>query len=123
MKICNCYDETEIQASNLWNPLIIKRCRGTKECDECLCEGDRTKCDFYPEVREKALKESFPQLQMTDIVEVGNITELIYFLDDEYAQFDGKVYPNEDDTLEEDRISKVWRRIGDDYICIFKREV
>ena len=32
-------------------------CWGTKECDECSCGGDRAKCDFYPEVREKAKKE------------------------------------------------------------------
>lgn len=29
-------------------------CWGTKETDECSCGGDETKCDFYPEVREKA---------------------------------------------------------------------
>lgn len=33
-------------------------CRGTKEEDKCDCGGDRTKCDFYPEVRESVNKES-----------------------------------------------------------------
>ena len=33
-------------------------CTGTKELDECYCGGDRTKCDFYPDVREKAIKET-----------------------------------------------------------------
>jgi hypothetical protein len=32
-------------------------CNGTREQDVCSCGGDRTKCDFYPEVRQKALKE------------------------------------------------------------------
>lgn len=32
-------------------------CAGTKQQDECSCGGDRTKCDFYPEIREKAVKE------------------------------------------------------------------
>lgn len=32
------------------------RCNGTKEQDICSCHGDRTLCDFYPEVREKAIK-------------------------------------------------------------------
>ena len=32
-------------------------CFGTKECEECSCGGDRTKCNFYPEVREKAKKD------------------------------------------------------------------
>ena len=33
-------------------------CTGTKELDECYCSGDRTKCDFYPDVREKAIEET-----------------------------------------------------------------
>lgn len=50
--------------SELFNPTFheeIKKevgvCFGTKECEECSCGGDRTKCDFYPEVRLKAVKE------------------------------------------------------------------
>ena len=33
------------------------RCNGTKERDICSCHGDKTLCDFYPEVKEKAIKE------------------------------------------------------------------
>ena len=33
---------------------LRKRCNGTRERDECDCGGDRIKCDFYPNVREKA---------------------------------------------------------------------
>ncbi len=29
----------------------VAHCWGTKECDVCFCEGDRRKCDFYPENR------------------------------------------------------------------------
>ena len=29
-------------------------CWGTKEIDECSCDGDRSKCSFYPKIREKA---------------------------------------------------------------------
>lgn len=36
-------------------------CWGTKECDQCNCGGDMSRCDFYPEVREKALKERDPK--------------------------------------------------------------
>lgn len=32
-------------------------CFGTKENDRCYCEGNRTICDFYPYVRERAFKE------------------------------------------------------------------
>lgn len=29
-------------------------CYGTKEIDVCSCGGDKSKCNFYPEVRKKA---------------------------------------------------------------------
>jgi hypothetical protein len=29
-------------------------CYGTKEKEECTCGGDRTKCDFYDYIKEKA---------------------------------------------------------------------
>lgn len=28
-------------------------CWGTKECEECICDGDITKCNFYPEKRKE----------------------------------------------------------------------
>lgn len=31
-------------------------CYGTKERDACGCKGDESRCDFYPEKREKANK-------------------------------------------------------------------
>lgn len=34
-------------------------CLGTKEVDECSCGGDRTRCNFYPHVREKAKNDSW----------------------------------------------------------------
>ena len=39
---CYCYDE------------IHRCCWGTREKEECRCGGDRSKCDFYEEVREDA---------------------------------------------------------------------
>ena len=65
MNICNCYCEEEYYAG--WfgpdKPVLVKRsvCNGTRERDICSCCGDRTRCDFYPEVREKALKEIEPK--------------------------------------------------------------
>lgn len=35
----------------------VSRCRGTKECEPCKCGGDRTKCDFYADVRKEARDE------------------------------------------------------------------
>lgn len=31
----------------------IQICKGTKECKNCSCNGDVTKCDFYPEKRKE----------------------------------------------------------------------
>ena len=59
---CDCYHETEEKfyasdyirgyyAAKGWTLPSTKMksvCWGTKECDECSCGGDRTKCDFYP---------------------------------------------------------------------------
>lgn len=36
---------------------VISYCVGTRECDPCSCDGDKSKCDFYEEVRRKARKE------------------------------------------------------------------
>lgn len=58
---CNSYHEKNeiIGWSTPDHPIttLVARCYGTKECDICACGGDRTKCDFYPEAREEALKE------------------------------------------------------------------
>lgn len=35
----------------------VTECYGTRECDPCSCGGDRTKCDFYEDVRKKAKAE------------------------------------------------------------------
>ena len=59
MKKCDCYctEEQIIGWHTLVDPktTIVHKCNGTREREECSCGGDRTKCDFYPEVREKAL--------------------------------------------------------------------
>lgn len=61
MEKCDCYHEG-YEITGWLGPYeqirkLRKRCNGTRERDECSCGGDRTKCDFYPEVREKANKE------------------------------------------------------------------
>lgn len=62
---CSCY-ETKVEVNYTFHP-ITKRpipnkrkvgiCNGTKERDQCSCEGDMTRCDFYPEVRKRARDE------------------------------------------------------------------
>lgn len=66
MKKCDCYREgikAEPRYSQYTGAYVgavdvkYEYCVGTKEIDECSCNGDRAKCDFYPEVREEAIKE------------------------------------------------------------------
>ena len=62
---CDCY-HTETKRRHIFNPITgeaigydaeVAVCYGTKEKDECKCNGDRILCDFYPKVRDKAKKE------------------------------------------------------------------
>lgn len=61
MNKCNCYldDRYLVDYTPFMKPIYktVAVCNGTKERDICSCGGDKTKCDFYPEVKEKALKE------------------------------------------------------------------
>lgn len=61
---CSSYHE---EIMNVWNPRkypdgfsyeVVGFCNGTRERDRCYCKGNRLECDFYPEVREKAQKET-----------------------------------------------------------------
>lgn len=61
MDKCECYkwgERFECRYSN-GRPYGImvgyNYCSGTKECDACSCGGDKTKCDFYPDIKRKAI--------------------------------------------------------------------
>ena len=47
---CDCY---RIESKR---NTTVGVCWGTKEMDECSCGGDKSKCDFYPDIRSKAAK-------------------------------------------------------------------
>lgn len=66
MKKCDCYSEgikAEPRYSQYTGDYVgsvdvkYEYCAGTKELDECSCGGDRTKCDFYPDIRDEDIKE------------------------------------------------------------------
>lgn len=89
MKKCNSY-HTQTKRRYEYNPITgeptghdveVGVCWGTKEMDQCSCNGDRTKCDFYPEIREKAYKEDN---MLIDTIETDN--KIISFLLDQHAQ-------------------------------------
>ena len=82
MSKCDCYYiQTERQYT--YNPITgdpirhnvdVGVCWGTRERDECSCGGDRSKCDFYPEVREKAQREVIVSLMDNDSgIAVGSL--------------------------------------------------
>lgn len=49
MNTCNSWVATGTYPNG-----IVHRCIGTKECDMCECGGDRSRCDFYENVRKEA---------------------------------------------------------------------
>ena len=60
-------------------------CLGTKEVDYCMCGGDRSKCDFYENVRQTAQRSSMTKQQAIAEIEIliekywG--TDPIYYVD------------------------------------------
>lgn len=56
MEKCKCWEEKEV-TMGYYHDYPMKKvkqiCNGTRECEECSCDGDTTKCDFYPEKRKE----------------------------------------------------------------------
>ena len=71
----------------------IGKCWGTKECEECFCKGDRTNCDFYPDIRakaEEASKGETPKTlkqKLSDIVD-NALSELDVIKSNGYLDYD-----------------------------------
>lgn len=62
------------------------------------------------------------QIQYLDIIEVYNDAEMRFLCNDECEQFDGVVHPDEDSEYKVEDVTRVWRQVGEDYKCIYKRE-
>lgn len=81
MEICSCWEERKLATAQSEGPIIynktIQICNGTKEREECSCNGDESKCNFYPEKRKEK--------------QVMNIAEMWL-----KAQKDGKTYKSYD---------------------------
>lgn len=85
---CDCY-RIESKKRYTYHPITGRHiahdvnvgvCIGTKCRDECSCGGDRTKCDFYLEVREKAQKESNKVITNGDNIRSMNDEQLAEFV-------------------------------------------
>ncbi len=68
--ICECY-----RAENNFLGKVGS-CWGTQERDACSCGGDKSKCEFYPSVREEEKKP----VTNYDRVHAMNAEELAEFL-------------------------------------------
>lgn len=79
---CDCYC-TEEKIIGWHTPVdpkikIVHKCNGTRERDECSCGGDRAKCNFYLEVRAKALPKFGEWISVKDRLPKKNKNVLIY---------------------------------------------
>ena len=64
MSKCDCYHLEPEQhyfadenGASICEIISVPRCWGTKEKDVCDCDGDRSKCSFYENVRANAVEE------------------------------------------------------------------
>lgn len=46
---------------------LVGRCNGTKEREECNCQGNESKCDFYEYVRKRAEEEKKNKLDRMEL--------------------------------------------------------
>lgn len=70
---CSCY--REVQKRNSFSGTLYMQgyCIGTKECEDCWCEGDKDKCTFYPQYRKAAMQECRATMTKAEAEEKFNI--------------------------------------------------
>ena len=76
MKKCHCYHTQKklkygyhpITGSPIPYDIEVGVCWGTQECDECTCDGDKTKCNFYANVRQEAKEELQKNTSLIDAI-------------------------------------------------------
>lgn len=69
---CVCYRRLQKRDTN-GHLYMQGYCIGTKECEDCWCEGDRAKCTFYPQYRKGTLKECRATMTKAETEEKFNI--------------------------------------------------
>ena len=89
MDRCECYkwgERFECRYSEDGRPYGImvgyNYCSGTKECDACSCKGNKTKCDFYPDVKRKAIYKMKGIKTNADRIRSMTDEELAEFIED-----------------------------------------
>lgn len=106
MEKCSCWQE-KLEKKPLYDrytgeiekyyTVSKQYCTGTRECDECKCNGDELNCTFYPEVIERAKanrKSDSKKITLKYINELKNEiykswgTDPQYFVGDKNADVD-----------------------------------
>lgn len=92
MEKCNCYHVTAYMGYSRDTDSTYNyeraECWGTKERETCRCGGDKSKCDFYPEIREKAKKE-FNTAEMWLAAQKDGETYVTDYHNTSYSKEDG----------------------------------
>lgn len=49
--------------------VLCGRCTGTKETERCYCRGDESRCDFYPDIKQRAVeaKKAFLERELKQL--------------------------------------------------------
>lgn len=77
MTKCPCFVDCKVLTPK--NKNYDARCRATKGYEICKCNGDELKCDFYPQVRVRALellRQDTFSLQIDDIIKQIQLLDL-----------------------------------------------
>ena len=108
MKKCDCY-HTKTKTQYVYDRFTgrptpfdteVGICWGTRECDECNCDGDRSKCDFYEHVRKEAFKPKFGEwISVDDMLPNKYGKYFVVCKDVDTAQI--RLYEGAWDTIEE----------------------
>ena len=114
MKKCDCYNIRKVTRYTyhaltgrpISHTVDEAYCGGTKECDVCSCNGDRTKCDFYEDVR----KEAKAATHKKDYVSQETVVDILDEIKREfYYEFD-EIIPS----IMADKIDAIGKRHGID---------
>ena len=104
MEKCSCYHRIGFTKAI---------CFGTRECDECVCGGDESKCDFYPEKRKKA-KQELNTAEMWLVAQEDGETYETDFLHTSYSKSNGffasDKYKYVDTPTLNDWMNAMWRK-------------
>ena len=120
MEKCNCWELTHKREyrDGFHYVVPIQICNGTREREECTCNGDKSKCNFYPEKRKESKSTNTAEMWIK-AQEDGYCYEMItpqssndeVFYQKDVGLFDKNNYPITLDNFEkfDDFMKEQWR--------------